>query len=104
MVNCSRKIQPELKIKQRYEIIYYSYHFGFFLSSVTYAQDNSNLTTKSKPNPTMRNLGIVLISTGVASLASGIALGVETGGFSYSYNNTNGYVTESGTPIKLSIG
>jgi hypothetical protein len=66
----------------------------FFFFAAT-AQDQSNAKPKSK----MKNAGIILTSVGVPLLAGGIALGINTGGFSYEYNNTNGYVTEKGEPI-----
>ena len=47
----------------------------------------------------MRKTGIILLSAGAATLTGGIILGSTTGGFSYSYDNTNGEVTEEGKPI-----
>ena len=70
-----------------------------FISTVTYAQDRSGQSLEFKPKSKMRNTGLILLGTGVATFASGIALGVHTGGFSYNYDNTNGHVTETGKPI-----
>lgn len=56
-------------------------------------QTNKNLKT-----------GLILLGTGVALTGTGLALGISEGGFSYSYSNVNGNVSESGTPAQGCAG
>lgn len=70
-----------------------------FLCMSTYAQQQTNQEFATKPKSKLETTGIILLSTGIVTLASGIALGIKTGGFRYSYENTNGVETETGKPI-----
>jgi hypothetical protein len=53
----------------------------------------------SQKTSSLKKTGIILMATGGVITAVGTAIGISEGGFSYSYNNTNGYVSESGTPL-----
>ncbi len=47
----------------------------------------------------LKKTGLILMGVGIVSLFTGIAIMVSHDSYGYSYQNTNGYVEESGTPM-----
>jgi len=47
----------------------------------------------------MKKTGIILAGVGLVSLVTGVAIMIANDSYGYSYQSTNGYVEESGTPM-----
>jgi hypothetical protein len=73
---------------------------GILLYTASYGQPEPTHKTILKYHSKMKTTGIVLLSAGIVTLISGLAIGVSEGSFSYEYHSYgNGQVEESGTPM-----